>query len=65
MEHIARMLNVHRSTVSRRLTQICSVVSSATRKRIRETLRASTTEVESLLRLANADLELSLSHVFG
>jgi RNA polymerase sigma-70 factor (ECF subfamily) len=65
MELLGRMLGVHRSTISRRLANIREAVSTATRARIRETMRASTSEVESILRWADSSLDLSLHEVFG
>jgi len=65
MELLGRMLGVHRSTISRRLASIREAVSTGTRARIRETMRASTSEVESILRLADSSLDLSLHEIFG
>lgn len=60
IEAIGKILGVHRSTASRWLAKTRDGVLKDTRRRLRERLRASASEVESVLRLAHDDLEISL-----
>lgn len=65
IEQIGRVLAVHRSTASRWLSKTREAVLKETRRRVREQLRASASEVESVLRLAGDDLEISLHRALG
>lgn len=60
IEQIGRVMGVHRSTASRALSKTRESLLKETRRRVRERLRASASEVESVLRLAGDDLEISL-----
>lgn len=63
MHVIGRMFGVHRSTISRRLTQIREAVSHDTRKLVRERMGASTSEIDSILRLADSVVDLTFSAI--
>lgn len=64
MEEIGRILGVHRLTVLRRLERTRETLSNTTKDRLATQLRLSGTEVESLLRMIQSRLDLSLRHAF-
>lgn len=65
IEEIGKILGVHRSTASRALARTRKQVLDDTRRRVRERMRGSASEVESVLRLAQADLDISLNRAFS
>lgn len=65
IEAIGRVFAVHRSTASRWLAKTRAAVLAETRKRVRARLRVSSSEVESVLRLAQSDFDFSLHRAFG
>jgi RNA polymerase sigma-70 factor (ECF subfamily) len=60
IQDIARVYNVHRSTISRRLSAIREALAVATRRELRARLRVTSSEVESLLRMNDSALEVPL-----
>lgn len=64
MEEIGRIIGVHRLTVLRRLERTRQVLAEATKERLASQLRLSGTEVESLLRLIQSRLDVSLRAAF-
>jgi len=65
IEDIGKVFGVHRTTASRWLSKTREKVLDGTRRRVRERLRGSESEVESVLRLAQSDLDISLGRVLG
>ncbi len=65
MDEIGQIFGVHRSTISRRIAKIREHVATTMRKRIRESSRASTSDIESILRLMQTDLGMSIHDVFS
>jgi len=65
MDEIGQIFGVHRSTISRRIAKIREHVAGTMRKRIRESSRASTSDIESILRLMQTDLGMSIHDVFA
>lgn len=64
MEEIGRLLGVHRLTVLRRLERTRQLLADTTKERLAAQLRLSGTEVESLLRLIQSRLDVSLRSAF-
>lgn len=64
MEEIGRILGVHRLTVLRRLERTRQLLAESTKERLASQLRLSGTEVESLLRLIQSRLDISLRAAF-
>lgn len=65
MEEIGRILGVHRLTVLRRLERTRQLLAETTKERLASQLRLSGTEVESLLRLIQSRLDVSLQSAFA
>ncbi|MBI2395193.1 MAG: sigma-70 family RNA polymerase sigma factor [Deltaproteobacteria bacterium] len=65
LEDIGRVFGVHRTTASRWLAKTREKVLEGTRRRVRDLLHGSPSEVESVLRLAQSDLDISLNRVLG
>ncbi|MGZ6084113.1 MAG: sigma-70 family RNA polymerase sigma factor [Polyangiales bacterium] len=64
MEEIGRVLGVHRSSASRALSKARELVLKETRRRVSAVVRGSPSEIESVLRLAQSDLDVSLQRAF-
>lgn len=64
MEEIGRIVGAHRITVLRRLERTREQLASDTKRRLSERHQLTGTEVESLLRLIQSRLDLSLRHAF-
>jgi RNA polymerase sigma-70 factor (ECF subfamily) len=64
MEEIGKVLGVHRSSASRALSKARELVLKETRRRVREVVRGTPSEIESVLRLAQSDLDVSLQRAF-
>jgi RNA polymerase sigma-70 factor (ECF subfamily) len=65
IEDIGRVFGVHRTTASRWLAKTREKVLDGTRRAVRARLRGSESEVESVLRLAQSDLDVSLNRLLG
>lgn len=65
IEDVGRVFGVHRTTASRWLQKTREKVLDGTRRRVRERLRGSESEVESVLRLAQSDFDVSLNRVLS
>jgi RNA polymerase sigma-70 factor (ECF subfamily) len=64
-EAIAAMLRVHARTVQRRIADARARILEETRKRLADRLQAESSDLESIMKLYAADLELSISRVLG
>ena len=65
MEEVGKVLGVHRLTVLRRLERARHELSEGTKERLEAELRLAPPEVESLLRLIQSRLDVSLQHALA
>jgi RNA polymerase sigma-70 factor, ECF subfamily len=65
MEEVGKVLGVHRLTVLRRLERARHELSESTKERLEVELRLGPPEVESLLRLIQSRLDMSLQHALA
>lgn len=65
MEEVGKVLGVHRLTVLRRLERARQELSEGTKERLETELRLAPPEVESLLRLIQSRLDMSLQTAFA
>lgn len=65
MEEVGKVLGVHRLTVLRRLERARIELSEGTKERLEAELRLGPPEVESVLRLIQSRLDVSLRHALG
>lgn len=65
MEEVGKVLGVHRLTVLRRLERARQELSEGTKERLEVELRLAPTEVDSLLRLIQSRLDVSLQTALG
>ncbi|MBX3213281.1 MAG: sigma-70 family RNA polymerase sigma factor [Labilithrix sp.] len=65
MEEVGKVLGVHRLTVLRRLERARHELSEGTKERLEVELRLAPPEVESLLRLIQSRLDVSLQHALA
>ena len=65
MEEVGKVLGVHRLTVLRRLERARHELSEGTKERLEAELRLAPPEVESLLRLIQSRLDMSLQHALA
>lgn len=65
MEEVGKVLGVHRLTVLRRLERARHELSEGTKERLEQELRLAPPEVESLLRLIQSRLDVSLQHALA
>ena len=65
MEEVGKVLGVHRLTVLRRLERARHELSEGTKERLEQELRLAPPEVESLLRLIQSRLDMSLQHALA
>ena len=63
IDDLARLYRVHRATCARWLADARAELGRGTRKRLVAALGAGTTEVDSLLRFLDSDIELSISRI--
>lgn len=63
MEEVGKILGVHRLTVLRRLERVRQELSESTKERLEVELRLSAPDVESVLRLIQSRLDVSLQQV--
>jgi len=65
MEEVGKVLGVHRLTVLRRLERARQELSEGTKERLEAELRLAPPDVESLLRLIQSRLDVSLQHALS
>jgi RNA polymerase sigma-70 factor (ECF subfamily) len=65
IDDLARLYRVHRATCARWLTDARDELARGTRRRLVDALKVPTTELDSLLRFLDSDIELSISRVLG
>jgi RNA polymerase sigma-70 factor (ECF subfamily) len=65
LDQIAALYHVHASTVSRRLSRARELLYGDTRRRLREALSLSETELDSLVQLAQSRVHVSLHALLG
>jgi RNA polymerase sigma-70 factor, ECF subfamily len=65
MDEVGKVLGVHRLTVLRRLERARQELSEGTKERLEVELRLAPTDVESLLRLIQSRLDVSLQHALA
>jgi len=65
MEEVGKVLGIHRLTVLRRLERARHELSEGTKERLEAELRLAPPEVESLLRLIQSRLDVSLQHALA
>ncbi len=65
MDEVGKVLGVHRLTVLRRLERARQELAESTKERLEVELRLEPTDVESLLRLIQSRLDMSLAHALG
>jgi RNA polymerase sigma-70 factor (ECF subfamily) len=65
MDEVGKVLGVHRLTVLRRLERARQELSESTKERLEMELRLAPPEVESLLRLIQSRLDVSLQHALS
>jgi RNA polymerase sigma-70 factor len=65
IDDLARLYRVHRATCARWLADARDQLARGTRRRLIEALKLPTTELDSLLRFLDSDIELSISRVLG
>jgi RNA polymerase sigma-70 factor (ECF subfamily) len=63
IDDLAKLYRVHRATCARWLAEARADLGKGTRKRLIGALGAGTTEVDSLLRFLDSDIELSISRI--
>ncbi|MDI1484649.1 sigma-70 family RNA polymerase sigma factor [Polyangium sp. y55x31] len=64
-DEVAAALGVHRATAARRTAQARQRLSDATRKELSSALRVGDAELDSILRIVESNLDLSLSRLLG
>jgi RNA polymerase sigma-70 factor (ECF subfamily) len=65
MEEVGKVLGIHRLTVLRRLERARNELSEGTKERLEIELKLPPVEVESLLRLIQSRLDVSLQHALA
>ena len=65
MDEVGKVLGIHRLTVLRRLERARHELCEGTKERLEVELRIAPTDVESLLRLIQSRLDVSLQHALG
>lgn len=63
IDHIGAIYGIHRVSAARRLTKVRQVLVGSTRRLLTETLRLRTGELESVLRLIESEVDISLRRV--
>jgi RNA polymerase sigma-70 factor, ECF subfamily len=64
-DEIAKIQRVHRATVVRHLADVQATVLAATRRRLRERMKITDTECDSLMRFARSGLDVSIGHLLA
>ncbi len=65
IDRLAAMYDLHRASVARRIHRAREALLEATRERLRREAFASDTELESVLRVVESQVELSVTSLFG
>jgi RNA polymerase sigma-70 factor (ECF subfamily) len=65
IDEIGGIYRIHRVTAARRITKVREALIEAFRRLLRERLRVGTQELESILRLVQSQLQVSLARVLG
>lgn len=65
IDHIGAIYGIHRVSAARRLTRIRALLVDSTRRRLAERLRLGESELRSVLRLIESQVDISLRRVLG
>jgi RNA polymerase sigma-70 factor (ECF subfamily) len=63
LEEIGKVFGVNQSTISRRVANVRNAVTKAAKRQLRESLGASTEEVESIIRMVQSQVEIRFSRI--